>query len=241
MRDEHGPVHGRDTEAIYAAMPARRGPERLLDIMLRTGPYGDGFGVDPDGLSLAVLEAQSARGRPRRIGARPDPDMLRTPSGKIEAFPDADRVDLRAPRCIARSRVGRARWCSSAGAHVRSNNSWMHNIRVLTKGRNRCTLQIHPDDAVRLGLDRRRAGQRRFAGRRGRARRRGHRRDPARRREHPARIRPEPARRAAATWRRSTAGSTRTSSPTISSTTDQRQHRVQRCAGQRRAGNRMNS
>jgi anaerobic selenocysteine-containing dehydrogenase len=36
--------------------------------------------------------------------------------------------------------------------HVRSNNSWMHNIRVLTKGRNRCTLQVHPDDADRLGL-----------------------------------------------------------------------------------------
>jgi anaerobic selenocysteine-containing dehydrogenase len=36
--------------------------------------------------------------------------------------------------------------------HVRSNNSWMHNIRVLTKGQNRCTLQVHPDDAERLGL-----------------------------------------------------------------------------------------
>ena len=36
--------------------------------------------------------------------------------------------------------------------HVRSNNSWMHNVRTLTKGRNRCTMQIHPDDAHRLGL-----------------------------------------------------------------------------------------
>ena len=36
--------------------------------------------------------------------------------------------------------------------HVRSNNSWMHNIRTLTKGRNRCTMQIHPDDADRFGL-----------------------------------------------------------------------------------------
>jgi anaerobic selenocysteine-containing dehydrogenase len=36
--------------------------------------------------------------------------------------------------------------------HVRSNNSWMHNIRVLTKGRNRCTLHVHPDDAERFGL-----------------------------------------------------------------------------------------
>jgi len=36
--------------------------------------------------------------------------------------------------------------------HVQSNNSWMHNLRTLTKGRNRCTMQIHPDDAARLGL-----------------------------------------------------------------------------------------
>ncbi|MEZ5228352.1 MAG: hypothetical protein R2710_17270 [Acidimicrobiales bacterium] len=28
----------------------------------------------------------------------------------------------------------------------------MHNIRVLTKGKNRCTLQLHPDDAERLGI-----------------------------------------------------------------------------------------
>ena len=36
--------------------------------------------------------------------------------------------------------------------HVRSNNSWMHNLRSLVKGPDRATLQMHPDDAVRLGL-----------------------------------------------------------------------------------------
>ena len=36
--------------------------------------------------------------------------------------------------------------------HLRSNNSWMHNIDVLVKGKPRCTLHVHPDDAVRLGL-----------------------------------------------------------------------------------------
>ncbi len=35
---------------------------------------------------------------------------------------------------------------------LRSNNSWMHNVEVLVKGRPRCTLQVHPDDAARLGL-----------------------------------------------------------------------------------------
>lgn len=28
----------------------------------------------------------------------------------------------------------------------------MHNARVLVKGRNRCTLQLHPNDAARLGI-----------------------------------------------------------------------------------------
>jgi anaerobic selenocysteine-containing dehydrogenase len=36
--------------------------------------------------------------------------------------------------------------------HLRSNNSWMHNIEVLVKGTPRCTLHVHPDDAHRLGL-----------------------------------------------------------------------------------------
>jgi anaerobic selenocysteine-containing dehydrogenase len=36
--------------------------------------------------------------------------------------------------------------------HLRSNNSWMHNLVPLIKGPDRCTLLVHPDDASRLGL-----------------------------------------------------------------------------------------
>ena len=35
---------------------------------------------------------------------------------------------------------------------LRSNNSWMHNLDVLVKGKERCTLLVHPDDAHALGL-----------------------------------------------------------------------------------------
>src|SRR5262249_5286610 len=35
---------------------------------------------------------------------------------------------------------------------LRSNNSWMHNLPVLVKGKPRCTLHIHPADAERLEL-----------------------------------------------------------------------------------------
>lgn len=151
VRDEHGLVHGRDPAELLAAVAHRRGPERVLDLMLRTGPYGDGFGARPGGLTLAALE-EAPHGidlgplQPGRI-----PAVLRTPSGKVELLPpmlaaDLDRLQASLARDWAGSMVLVGR------RHVRSNNSWMHNVRVLTKGRNRCTLQVHPDDAGRLGL-----------------------------------------------------------------------------------------
>jgi anaerobic selenocysteine-containing dehydrogenase len=36
--------------------------------------------------------------------------------------------------------------------HIRSKNSWMHNVKVLVKGKDRCTLLVHPDDAAGVGL-----------------------------------------------------------------------------------------
>jgi anaerobic selenocysteine-containing dehydrogenase len=35
---------------------------------------------------------------------------------------------------------------------LRSNNSWMHNLPALVKGKDRCTLLVNPEDAARLGL-----------------------------------------------------------------------------------------
>ena len=156
-RDTFGKVHGRDTEELMALLvdaegTPRVGPERILDILLRTGPYGEGFGADPDGLTLAKLEANP---HGVDLGAlEPDriPDLLRTPSGLIEVLPevlatDMARLDASLERDWTESMVLVGR------RHVRSNNSWMHNIKVLTKGKNRCTMQLHPDDATRLGIE----------------------------------------------------------------------------------------
>lgn len=150
-RDSYGKVHGRDVDELMTHLEGRVGPERLLDILLRTGPYGDGFGADPEGLTLAVLEANPhgvdlGELEPNRI-----PDNLRTPSGLVEVVPEILEADMaRLTASLERD------WTESmvlvGRRHVRSNNSWMHNIKVLTKGKNRCTLQIHPDDAERLGL-----------------------------------------------------------------------------------------
>ena len=43
-------IHGRDPEEIYSATTKDdedllRGPERMLDFLVRTGPYGDGYGA----------------------------------------------------------------------------------------------------------------------------------------------------------------------------------------------------
>ena len=35
---------------------------------------------------------------------------------------------------------------------LKSMNSWLHNLPTLTKGKDPCTLQIHPEDAAARGL-----------------------------------------------------------------------------------------
>lgn len=63
-----GNVEGRDADELVETLSGdgRRGPERVLDLMLRTGPYGDGFGTPghEDGLNLANLEVL-VKGEPR--------------------------------------------------------------------------------------------------------------------------------------------------------------------------------
>src|SRR5438445_782653 len=80
-------VEGRDPDELLRALSSRRGAERILDLMLRSGPYGDGFGADPSGLSLEVLEEA-----PHGVDLGPlqprIPEVLRTASGKIELAPE---------------------------------------------------------------------------------------------------------------------------------------------------------
>ena len=139
---------GRSPDEILAALAPRRGPERLLDLLLRTGPYGDRFAGAPGGLSLAELERH-----PHGLDLGPlqprIPEVLRTPSGTIELAPAALLAD------VARLRerlVPRTGMTLVGRRNLRSNNSWMHNVPHLVRGRAQCTLWVHPDDAARLGL-----------------------------------------------------------------------------------------
>jgi anaerobic selenocysteine-containing dehydrogenase len=143
----------RDPEAIVAALDGRRGPDRLLDLLLRAGPYGEGFGLDPEGLSLDRLSDH-----PHGIDLGPlqprIPEVLTTASGRVELAPapivaDLARLaDLRDELEAAPEHglvlIGRR--------HLRTNNSWSHNLVGLAKGQQLCTLQVHPDDAEQRGL-----------------------------------------------------------------------------------------
>ncbi|MBW0148655.1 molybdopterin-dependent oxidoreductase [Marinobacter arenosus] len=163
------------------------GPDPILDLLLRSGPYGTDAGrvrglaqpvVDlvldllpnrhplrglaklsplnrrwqalPKGLSLSAL-----KDNPNGVDLGPLqpslPDRLFTRDGRINLAPrryltDLDRLHehLAQPVTDTLVLIGRR--------HVRSNNSWMHNSQRLVKGKDRCTLMIHPRDASRLGL-----------------------------------------------------------------------------------------
>ncbi len=147
-------------EAIAASLPeahratVRRllgeqpGPARLVDLGLRLGPYGDQFGLRT-GLNL-----EQVRAAPTGIDLGPLkprlPELLRTASGQVELAPPALLAEAQALEAALQQAapalvlIGRR--------HLRSNNSWMHNLPTLAKGPDRCTLLVHPLDADAHGL-----------------------------------------------------------------------------------------
>jgi len=111
-----------------------QGPERLLDLMLRAGPYS----LDFDQVQKAPVDLGPLQ--PRL------PEILRTPSGLVELAPPELVQDLQRlqPQTAEFLLIGRR--------ELRSNNSWMHNLPLLVKGPPLCTMLMHPNDAGRLGL-----------------------------------------------------------------------------------------
>ncbi|MEZ5688470.1 MAG: molybdopterin-dependent oxidoreductase [Caenibius sp.] len=121
------------------------GEERMFDMLLRSGPYGDHFGENPDGLTLAKLKA---------YGQGMDFGAMRPRIDEVLHFPDKT-IDL-APAAIAGDVSRVAQWLdrqTGGGLHlvgrrqVRTCNTWMHNFPSLAKGPELCVLLMHPDDA----------------------------------------------------------------------------------------------
>jgi len=163
VRDPRSPVYQRDPAELIGLLHGSNTAEQRLDMLLRLGAYGDGFGAgdddgdgpeDASGTGHGGLSLQSLVEAPHGIDLGPlqprIPEILKTPSGLIELAPPQIRQDLERLRAGIDARrdglvlIGRR--------HLRSNNSWMHNLGVLNSGSNTCTLQMHPDTAAELGI-----------------------------------------------------------------------------------------
>lgn len=143
-------MYGRDP-AETLPLYDHGGPERMIDLQLRMGPWGDRFGEVPEGLNLqkvkdAVHGVDLGPMVPGRLA-----EVIGTPSGRIQLAPEYIVGDIpRLERAMTRDPES---YVLVSRRNIKSKNTWMHNIEVLVKAGNRCTLLVHPDDAADLGLD----------------------------------------------------------------------------------------
>jgi len=166
------PGSSRAAARARSAVSRRLGPDRMLDLMLRTGAYGAPYrgGVKaltalPGLGSLRSLLAAPDR-RPaglsvrRLVESKHGVDLgplrsnllgrLATRERRVQLAPELHVGDL--PRAAAALREPLPELTLIGRRHVRSNNSWLHNSQRLVKGKPRCTLLIHPEDAARRGI-----------------------------------------------------------------------------------------
>jgi len=152
LKDPSSPIAGRDRDEILAELEGLSPVGKLLDLRLRTGWQGDLFGAKPGGISLTKLSKH-----PHGVDLGPMverfPGRLKTESGHFELAPPQLVEDWERVRARLEEPASEDQLLLIGRRHVRSNNSWMHNVESLVKGRSRCTLLMHPDDASRLGLE----------------------------------------------------------------------------------------
>jgi len=130
-------------------------PELILDLGLRFGPYGTGLNpFNKEGLSLKKLR-QQPHGIFLGEHTRSLPKRLFNKDKKIHLAPEVIVADI--PRLRERWLSGRPSTQTEfdmviVGRLQRRTLGWMHNSHRLVKGRDTCTLYIHPDDAQARGI-----------------------------------------------------------------------------------------
>lgn len=146
VRDSQSPLWGRDPQEIMAGITPARGAERLLDLGIRAGPWGDAFGSRP-GLSLRDLvnapdsiDRGPLRQRLSEVVGHRDGRLSLAPAQIID---DLGRLQS-TPPVAGLVLIGRR--------NIQTNNSWLHNLPALAKGRNRCVLEMHEADARDHGV-----------------------------------------------------------------------------------------
>lgn len=125
-------------------LPAQN-PEQVLAHGLAAGTYAK------SGLDLEKLKAH-----PHGIDLGPlqtcFPDRLLTADQRVQLAPTVFLEDCHRLLEFKHEKTAAFPLRLIGRRHLRSNNSWMHNAYRLVKGRDRCTLLIHPEDAAQIGL-----------------------------------------------------------------------------------------
>ena len=128
-------------EAKGEPTPPLTTPRQALGAMMENSSYDitlADLDAAPDGIDFGPLY-------PRL------PDRLKTEDKRLHCAPSPCMEDLERFRAeMEEAKV--SDFVVIGRRHIRNNNSWMHNSHRLIKGKNRCTLMIHPDDAERLSL-----------------------------------------------------------------------------------------
>jgi formate dehydrogenase len=134
---------------------ARLTPQRLLDLLLRTGADGDLFGLRPKGWSIAKLRRKPhgvvlADAIPTGVLSK----KIRTRSGRLELAPAAIVGELERMDASNGAAADPAFPLRLIGMReLRSHNSWMHNAPLLMRGGRVQAVRVHPGDASALGLE----------------------------------------------------------------------------------------
>ncbi|WP_348692068.1 molybdopterin-dependent oxidoreductase [uncultured Nocardioides sp.] len=140
--------------ALARRVGVRMTPWTLVDLLLRTGPHGDRFGLRRGGLSLKRLRAE--RHGVMLPPARGDrlAEVVRHPHGRVDLAPVQLVAEWDRLRSALEVEPDPAYPLRMIGLReMRSQNSWMHNSPTLMKGRNRRhAARIHPDDAAAAGV-----------------------------------------------------------------------------------------
>ena len=126
--------------------PARKLARQLRQLMLATPVSGKAIGLsvamlkeNPHGIDLGAMEP----GLLQRI-CTPDGKVLLAPHIYL---PELERARQEMP---ASGKARKGEMVLIGRRHIRSNNSWLHNSLPLVKGKNRCTVMMHPEDAAAL-------------------------------------------------------------------------------------------
>ena len=130
------------------------GPERVLDLGLRFGPYGAKFNPFSKGLTLRKLK-KAVHGIDLGPLRSCLPGRLRTSDKCIELAPEVlvkDVERVKAKFLDTASPNSNGHLLLIGRRQLRSNNSWMHNTQRLLRGKPQCTLLMHPTDAAHRRL-----------------------------------------------------------------------------------------